>query len=391
MCNVRLKKLLAAVITTALTLLSICEVYSTSYQNTLICNASEPEIIGDANLDKKVDLYDIILIAQKLYKHNVSDLPKCADHNFDGKIDLYDAISIAECLLGKVRIKFCFADKSEGIELRLANEDYFNNLSQQDLNFRMQKKDASLDEYKDFSKSQILDFTIKQKKLIKEAVMNVQKKINEGRYNLPLNDEIIFINTNAKDECDAAGYTQKNQIYLKNEYVSEYYPGLLENVIAHELFHCLTRANPQFREDMYRIIGFSISKDEPEFPENIQEILISNPDVEKNDSYATFTINGKKRECYMVWYLKEPFQNAGNSFFYFGTTGLIPRDDLSTIYNINAASDFWEILGKNTEYVTAAEECLADNFSDAIRFGINVQYESPEIIKKMITYMKSKH
>lgn len=48
-----------------------------------------------------------------------------------------------------------------------------------------------------------------------------------------------------------------------------------------------------------------------------------------------------------------------------------------------------KLFGKNTEYVTAAEECLADNFAFAILFGKNgIKYNSPEIIANIIEYMK---
>lgn len=139
---------------------------------------------------------------------------------------------------------------------------------------------------------------------------------------------------------------------------------------------------------MYKIIGFSVADEEPDFPQNIKENIISNPDV-KYDSYATFTINGKKRNCYMVWYLTKPFEKEGDDLLSWSSTVLIPTDNLSEIYYKDDASDFWEVIGKNTEYVTAAEECLADNFAFAILFGKNgIKYNSPEIIANIIEYMK---
>lgn len=393
MYNKKIKKALSGVTASVLTVSLLCQTQYTMLSNTNFCSASEAEIIGDANLDKCLNVRDAALIAQKAAREKINELPKCADHNLDGKINVRDAASIAKLVAEshnqKIQINFRFADKSEGAELRMKNEDYFNNLSQQDLDFRMHKKNTSLDEFKDFSKSQILDFTTNQKKIITEAVMDIQNKLNENGYNLPFTDEIIFINTTAKDELSAQGYTQKNQIYLSDSIVFEQNKISLERIIVHEMFHVLTRNNPQFRKNMYQIIGFSISENEPEFPENIQEIIISNPDVEKNDSYATFTINGKKRDCYMVWYLKKTYENPNDDLFMSGSTGLIPKDDLSKIYDISESSDFWSVVGKNTEYVIAAEECLADNFTFTIMSGEKRKYESPKIIQDMIKYMKS--
>lgn len=91
----------------------------------------------------------------------------------------------------------------------------------------------------------------------------------------------------------------------------------------------------------------------------------------------------------MVWYLTKPFEKEGDHLLSYSSTVLIPTDNLSETYSIDDASDFWEVIGKNTEYVTAAEECLADNFAFAILFGKNgIKYNSPEIIANIIEYMK---
>ena len=51
-----------------------------------------------------------------------------------------------------------------------------------------------------YSKAQILEFTAEQKKLISDAIAEIQKQIDSNRYKLPLNEELIFINTTAEDE-----------------------------------------------------------------------------------------------------------------------------------------------------------------------------------------------
>ena len=83
------------------------------------------------------------------------------------------------------------------------------------------------------------------------------------------------------------------------------------------------------------------------------------------------------------------FEKEGDDLLSWSSTVLIPTDNLSEIYYKDDASDFWEVIGKNTEYVTAAEECIADNFAFAILFGKNgIKYNSPEIIANIIEYMK---
>lgn len=388
-----LNKIIKSAISSALAFSMLGSIYNLDL---ISVNAAVSTIKGDANGDGVLRASDAAFIAKTLAeasiagkKINLEDYPN-ADFNEDGKITAADAASIAKYLanksLEKCEIKFRFADKSEGISLKMGNENYLNNMSQQDLNYRMQKNDTTLDEYKEYSKAQILEFTAEQKKLISDAIAEIQKQIDSNRYKLPLNEELIFINTTAEDELGSYGYTLQNQIYLSNTLVSKSNSSLLKKIITHEIFHCLTRSNPQFKKDMYKMIGFSVADEEPDFPQNIKENIISNPDV-KYDSYATFTINGKKRNCYMVWYLTKPFEKEGDDLLSWSSTVLIPTDNLSETYSINDASDFWEVIGKNTEYVTAAEECLAENFAFAILFGKNgIKYNSPEIIW-ILTYI----
>ena len=393
--SMELNKIIKSAISSALAFSMLGSIYNLDL---ISVNAAVSTIKGDANGDGVLRASDAAFIAKTLAeasiagkKINLEDYPN-ADFNEDGKITAADAASIAKYLanksLEKCEIKFRFADKSEGISLKMGNENYLDNMSQQDLNYRMQKNDTTLDEYKEYSKAQILEFTAEQKKLISDAIAEIQKQIDSNRYKLPLNEELIFINTTAEDELGSYGYTLQNQIYLSNTLVSKSNSSLLKKIITHEIFHCLTCSNPQFKKDMYKIIGFSVADEEPDFPQNIKENIISNPDV-KYDSYATFTINGKKRNCYMVWYLTKPFEKEGDDLLSWSSTVLIPTDNLSETYSINDASDFWEVIGKNTEYVTAAEECLAENFAFAILFGKNgIKYNSPEIIANIIEYMK---
>jgi hypothetical protein len=50
------------------------------------------------------------------------------------------------------------------------------------------------------------------------------------------------------------------------------------------------------------------------------------------------------------------------------------------------------VFGKNTGYVNDPEECLADNFSYALVYGIEGRdkqgYPNPEIIQGILDYLK---
>jgi hypothetical protein len=54
-----------------------------------------------------------------------------------------------------------------------------------------------------------------------------------------------------EDEGNAYAYTSGNMIILNESCIERY--GIKE-LIAHELFHCITRHSPEFRQKMYNLI-----------------------------------------------------------------------------------------------------------------------------------------
>ena len=125
---------------------------------------------------------------------------------------------------------------------------------------------------------------------------------------LPFPEEVRLIKSTIKEEGGAGGYTRDTYIVLIDRLLE--HPEYVTKLLAHEAFHVLTRNNPDFRKKMYSIIGFNILPKEIEFPEELKERFISNPDVIRHDSYATFTINGEKKDCCMVIYSTKPYEGV---------------------------------------------------------------------------------
>jgi hypothetical protein len=51
--------------------------------------------------------------------------------------------------------------------------------------------------------------------------------------------------------------------------------------------------------------------------------------------------------------------------------------------------DFWDVVGRNTDYVFAPEECLADNFAFAVVYGIDGrEYKTPRLISDITALLK---
>ena len=176
--------------------------------------------------------------------------------------------------------------------------------------------------------------------------------------------------TSMAEESGAGAYTRENWIAIGEQVLNEATEEDLARLVAHELFHVLTRADLAFKKKTYETIGFTVLDHPIALPSDLVQKLISNPDVSRRDSYASFTIEGKSINCMMVTYTDVPYTEG--TLFQYIKVGLVPLNEqfvplqengVTIIYSLEQASDFQSKIGKNTNYVIDPEEVLADNFS----------------------------
>lgn len=268
-------------------------------------------------------------------------------------------------------VKFASIDK--GKELLTAEDDFTKNWSQFDIDSRLQKNNANkVDLFKYISK-QCREWRHEEINKINLILNYIDKTISDRGYKITFPNEIYFIKTTTAEEGSAGGYTRANYVVLKDDIMSM--PETeIRQVIIHELFHILTRNNPEFKEKMYQVIGFKIIN-EISFPESIKRLRITNPDAPKMDSYIKLKKDNKTVNCMMILYSKEDY--GGGSFFDYLRVGFLKLKDDNinefevinnrpVIINFNEISNFFEQVGKNTQYIIHPEEILADNFAFAI-------------------------
>ena len=288
-----------------------------------------------------------------------------------------------------------FADREEAAELLLAQRGYYENLSQNDLNYRLHKLDATLPELEAFVQTQTLDFSDAEKAALGEHMQALLAECKARGYHLPPLEDVVFCKTTMHEESDAGAYTHGTIIFL-GEALMAYaliddpnYQLYFRYILAHELFHCLTRNNPDFRADMYGILGFTVAEEDFVFPQEIKDRIISNPDVSHHNSYAAFEIDGELKNCVVV-FIAAPFEQPGDSFFNTMQTGLVPIDTLDVMYLSEEAANFWDVFGRNTDYVIDPEETLADNFGYLLAYGTDLAYPTPELIDAIDGYLKTR-
>lgn len=93
-----------------------------------------------------------------------------------------------------ITIAHSYATASSGVELRMANTEYFENMTQNDLDYRVGKKGATLEEFKLLAQAQGDDFTDEEKQGIDETLHRIQARFQEIGFRYPSDLEIVWFN-----------------------------------------------------------------------------------------------------------------------------------------------------------------------------------------------------
>ena len=278
------------------------------------------------------------------------------------------------------KVEFASIEKAK--ELLRQEDAYTKSWSQFDIDSRMHKKNSRKEYLFDYITKQVRDWTLDEKN------KKIDKQVEKQGFKIDFPDEIYFIKSTLAEGSGAGGYTRANYVVLKDDILSQS-DEFLEHLITHELFHILTRNNPEFREEMYGIIGFSLMNN-VEYPNDLKAYRITNPDAPQIDSYISLKVDGKPKDCMMILYSKKDYTEG--SFFNYLNIGFLSlkgdaiksveyKNDKPVIFTIEQVSGFFEQVGKNTPYIIHQEEILAENFAFAILNKTGLP--NPELINEL--------
>ncbi len=266
-----------------------------------------------------------------------------------------------------------FASLEEGREIITNRDDFISNLSPIDRRIRCQKmQPVSEADFLEFISNQVLAWQKRDEDRIKRTLTNISKKFE--RYTFALPEIIYFIRTTGQEEGDAY-YTRQNAIVFPKNTISS-------SVLVHELFHIISRFNPDLRKDLYQIIGFYPCLNEIEPPESIVKWRITNPDAPIIDYYIIVDYQGESLK--MVPILSSDSDYNGGSLFNYVNFSLMAIEERDNRHELSSDVEFPQIpfsvllgsgltsheifqnykeqIGDNTKYVIHPDEILADNF-----------------------------
>jgi hypothetical protein len=152
----------------------------------------------------------------------------------------------ADLPLGSTKLHF--ASQSEGKQVLVAKDDFIQRLSPFDRSARMKTdKAVSEAELLEFIGTNVADWTREEMQTVQAAIEAIQPLFRDLPLSLP--PIVQFIKTTGQEEGNAA-YTRGIAIVLPKSALGKSQEDL-RKLICHELFHVLSRQNPELREKLY--------------------------------------------------------------------------------------------------------------------------------------------
>ncbi len=274
------------------------------------------------------------------------------------------------------------ADSADAARFITQKDDYTSSFSTFDMQGRFRDNENHTEaEYLAMAGKQMRTWTPAEEEKIKNAFEEIATALHEGKMNIQLPDTVLFIKSTCIEEFGAGGYTRKNAIILNKE------EGVSTSLVAHELFHVLSRHNPALRDRLYENIGFK--------PCNLIDVSkamnglnITNPDCPVISHYVT--VDGE--DMVLVLHSKKPYDGGGVfEGDYIDISLLVVagddknkkplvKDGKAVTYKLDEKLQLFSIIGSNTPYVLHPEEVCAEHFSALVT---SQKVNEPEYLEKM--------
>ena len=289
-----------------------------------------------------------------------------------------------------------FADEKAGRELLTADDDFSRRLSKFDLQSRLQTdREVTLADWRKQVAECVTAWPADEREKIQQAVAALRPKLEPFR--LPFPPQILLVRTTGKEESDAA-YTRSHAIMLPAAKLR--HPlAALEALLAHELFHILSRHDATVRAALYKIVGFSLDA-ELELPQSLDERRITNPDAPKIDCYIELKNENQQVTAVPILYAtpEKYVARTGRRFFDYITFRLLivdkvqgqwqarMKDQQPVVLDPKKVDHFYEQVGRNTTYIWHPDEILADNFVHLVNKRQNLA--TPRVTEAMAEVLK---
>lgn len=262
-------------------------------------------------------------------------------------------------------------------------DGFFDNISLLDMSIQMKKnfpantsQNEAVTQYKAFIQTDVADFTASEKayvtKTFKEAIA-----LCNGIAGDIFPAQIKLIKTKANHYGEQVYYTRQNQIVIPYDALAMRNEKGFLRVMLHEIFHIYSRYNPEKRDKLYELIGFSPIRQMFTMNEALSRRILLNPDgVNYLFKIDLKQADGSTKSAVPIIVSKfDDFDKTRSNFFNYLEFQLFeiadqPNNSVSIIstekgfstLNMRTQTDFFAQIKDNTNYIIHPDEIMADNF-----------------------------
>ncbi len=312
-----------------------------------------------------------------------------------------DADREPEITLGSASV-LQFASRQTASGILAADDEYTSRMSQFDRMLRLKTTEpVSPTEYDLHMAENARSWTSVDKARLAPLLQKLSDVL--GEYRLPLPPVVLLVKTSGNEEV-GEGHTRANAIVLPLRSLSED-DDTLFFLLAHELFHVMTRHDPHFRNAAYRLVGFRIGP-EIRLPAAIAPLQITNPDAPRHDSFVEVRAGRSVVEVVPVLLSRSAVfdPEIGDDLEHYWTLRLLVveqaspanlpvakiRNGAPVLLRLRDVNGFFEKVGRNTRYVIHAEEVLAENFAFLVTGEAVAEPQRVEALRQLISGYEEK-
>jgi hypothetical protein len=266
------------------------------------------------------------------------------------------------------------------------NEDqvnsFFKNISMIDMSIQIKEncedRNSCLKSYKNYLSKDVESFTEAEQLTLATAFKIAYDEISKVNPNL-LPKEVQLIKTKGKHYGNSVFYTRENIIVIpENELLNLTSENKL-SVIYHELFHIISRYNPNLKDELYSLIGFRKINKNLYIPEILKQRMLLNPDGIDMEYVMTLQdtlANRKLTAIPIIISSQKSFDKTKPAFFAYlkfdfyeiinndkNEMEIVCDSEGYSTFSLRNAGDFYSQIQDNTGYIIHPDEIMADNFT----------------------------
>lgn len=287
-----------------------------------------------------------------------------------------------------------FLDSVQASEAIITDDvdGFFKNISALEINIQMKNpaepgdREAALREFVPFLKTQVSNWTTQEKlamyevfKKVKQLCDTINPRIFPG--------SIRLVKIKNGHYGNDVYYTRGNNIMIPENIFQKADIHDQVPVMVHEVFHILSRKNPQLRDDLYKLIGFEKADKPVKLNKILDHFLLTNPDGVSFQYLIHLEAQGRQVKAIPLITSKwARYKPDVPSFFDYLNFDLYKLDDHGDSYMatstpqgrslipVDETPSFFTKIKDNTQYIIHPDEIMADNFMLALQAYSNGNY-----------------